>query len=323
MIRQEKARYYKNLIQESQSTPQKLWRAIKKCLSNKKPCEQKPKSLRINSTITSDKREIANGFNTFFTNVAATLRATLPKVYEAISAKISCNGNDISTMDIKFVFRPATKGEALKVISSLKRSKSPGLDNIPPGIVKDATHEIIQPLLHILNLSLSTSTIPSELKVARCVPIYKGGNAKDLDNYRPISILPVFSKILEKVVYFQLYHYLENNKLLSPYQFGFRKNHSTKSSVVHLTDTVRKSMDKGKLTRALFIDLRKAFDTVDHQSLLSKLPYYGIEITELRWIHDCLSHRSQIVNYEGEKSKEEQILFGVPRGSILGPSNTF
>ena len=182
----------------------------------------------------------------------------------------------------------------------------------------DAAHEIIQPLLHILNLSLSTSTIPSEWKVARCVPIYKGGNAKDLENYRPISILPVFSKILEKVVYFQLYNYLENSKLLSPYQFGFRKNHSTTSAVVHLTDTVRKSMDKGKLTGALLIDLRKAFDTVDHQSLLSKLPYYGIENTKLRWIHDYLSHRSQIVNYEGEKSKEEQILFGVPQGSILG-----
>jgi len=134
MIRQKKARYYKSLIQESQSTPQKLWKAIKKCLSNKKPCEQKPKSLRINSTITSDNREIANGFNKFFTNVSATLRATLPRVYEATSAKSSGNGNDISPKDIKFVFRPARKGEVLKVVSSLKRSKSPGLDNIPPEL---------------------------------------------------------------------------------------------------------------------------------------------------------------------------------------------
>ena len=134
MIRQKKARYYKSLIQESQSTPQKLYKAIKKCLPNKKPCEQRPKSLRINSTITSDNREIANGFNKFFTNVSATLRATLPRVYEATSAKSSGNGNDISPKDIKFVFRPARKGEVLKVVSSLKRSKSPGLDNIPPEL---------------------------------------------------------------------------------------------------------------------------------------------------------------------------------------------
>ena len=231
----------------------------------------------------------------------------------------SCTRNRINPRGKRFLFRPVTKGEVLKVISSLKRSKSPGLDNIPPRTVKDAALAITQPLLHILNLSLSTSKVPSEWKVARCVPIFKGGDAKILDNYRPISVLPVFSKILERVVHFQLYEYLENNELLSPFQFGFRKNRSTASAVVHLTDTVRKNMDMGQLTGALFIDLRKAFDTVDHQSLTSKLLCYGVENNELKWIEDYLSNRSQIVSFEGEKSREEKILFGVPQGSILGP----
>ena len=131
-------------------------------------------------------------------------------------------------------------------------------------------------------------------------------------------MLPVFSKILERV-HLQLYEYLENNKLLSTYQFGFRKNRSTVSAVVHLTDTIRKNMDMGQLTGALFIDLRKAFDTADHQSLTSKLLCYGVENTELKWIEDYFSNRSQIVSFEGEKSREEKILFGVPQGSILGP----
>ena len=200
------------------------------------------------------------------------------------------------------------------MISSLKRSKSPGLDNIPPGTVKDAALVITQPLFHILNLSLSTSKVLSEWKVARCVPIFKGGDTKNLDNYRPISVLPVFSKILERVVHFQLYEYLENNKLLSPYQFGFRKNRSTASAVVHITDTIRQIMDIGKLTGALFIDLRKAFDTGDHQSLTSKLLCYGVENSELKWIEDYLSNRSQIISFEGEKSRAEKIMFGVPQG---------
>ena len=251
--------------------------------------------------------------------MAGTLRATLPRVHQATLIETSCNRNRINPEGKKFGFRSVTKGEVLKIISSLKRSKSSGLDKIPPGTVKDAKHVIAQPLLHILNLSLSTSTVPASWKVARCVPVFKGGDAKELDNYRPISVLPIFSKILERVVHHQLYEYLESNKLLSPYQFGFRKNHSTSSAVVHLTDTVRKSMDMGKLTGALFIDLRKAFDTVDHECLTSKLPNYGIDNTELKWFQDYLSNRSQIVSFKGERSSEENILFGVPQGSILGP----
>ena len=172
MIRLEKARYYKRLIQENQSDPKGFWNAVKKCLPDKKAAQQRPKSLEINSTITNDKREIANGFNSFFTKVAETLRATLPRMCQTTLDETSCNRNRINPRGKKFLFRPVTKGEVLKVISSLKRSKSPGLDNIPPGTVIDAALEITQPLLHILNLSLSTSKVPSEWKVARCVPIF-------------------------------------------------------------------------------------------------------------------------------------------------------
>ena len=309
---------YKRLTQENQSDPKKFWKAVKKCLPDK-ACQQRPQSMQINSTITNDKREVANGFNIFFTKVAVTLRATLPRMSQATLDKTFCNKSRINPRGKKFLFRPVTKGEVLKVISSLKQWKYPGLDSIPQGTVKDAALVITQPLLHILNLSLSTSKVPLEWKVARCVPVFKGGDAKNLDNYRPISVLPVFSKILERVVHYQLYEYLESNKLLAPYQFGFRKNRSTSSAVVHLTDTIRKNMDMGELTGALFIDLQKAFDTVDHQSLTSKLLCYVVENAEFKWVKDYLSNRSQVVNYEGEKSREENILFGVPQGLILGP----
>ena len=202
---------------------------------------------------------------------------------------------------------------------SLKRSKSPGIDNIPPGTVKDAAKVIIHPHLHIINLFLATSTIPRKWKVARCVPIFQSGNAKDFDNYRPISVLPVFSKILERVVHNQLYEYLENNEFLSSQQFGFRRSRSTSSAVVYFTDIVRKNMDRAHLAGALFIDLSQAFDTVDHSTLISKLPLYGIEHAEQRWIQNYLTQRSQIACFEGELSQEKKITYGVHQGSILGP----
>ena len=147
----------------------------------------------------------------------------------------------VNPQNKRFRFKPVTKSEVLKVLMSLKRSKSPGIDNIPPGTVKDAAKEIIHPLPHIINLSFASSTIPRDWKIARCVPIFKSGNTKEFDNCRPISVLPVFSKILERVVHNQLYEYLEGNEFLSSQQFGFRRNRSKPSAVVYFTDIVRKS----------------------------------------------------------------------------------
>ena len=316
MIRRKKANYHKALIQENKSNPQGFWKAIKKCLPDNKSCQQRPSSFNINSVATKDKKEIANGFNKFFASIAAKLRDDLPP---CAPQDISVIKHQVNPQNRRFRFKPVTKSEVSKVLITLKRSKSPGIDNIPPGTVKDAAKVIIHPLLHIINLSLATSTIPRDWKIARCVPIFKSGNTKEFDNYRPISVLPVFSKILERVVHNQLYEYLENNKFLSSQQFGFRRNRSTSSAVVYFTDIVRKNMDRGQLTGALFIDLRKAFDTVDHSTLISKLPLYGIEHAEQRWIQNYLTQRSQIACFEGELSQEENISYGVPQGSILGP----
>ena len=309
MIRRKKAKYHKTLIQENKSNPKGFWKAIKKCLPDNKACQQRSRSFNIDSTVTKDKKEIANGFNRFFASVAAKLRAALP----ACAPHLDGIRHKLNPRNERFRLKPVTKGEVSKVLMSLKRSKSPGIDNIPPGTVKDEAKVIIHPLLHIINLSFTTSTIPQEWKLARCVPIFKSGSAKEFDNYRPISVLPVFSKILERIVHNQLYEYLESNKFLSSQQFGFRRNRSTSSAVVYFTDIVRKSMDKGQLTGALFIDLRKAFDTVDHSTLISKLPLYGIENAEQRWIQNYLTQRSQIACYEGELSKEEKITLEFPK----------
>ena len=137
---------------------------------------------------------------------------------------------------------------------------------------------------HLVNLSIKSGTVPSERKQAKVAPLFKSGNKDDLDNYRPISILPILSKILEKTVFHQLHSYLSENSLLSQYQSGFRANHSTQLAITFLTDKIRGHMDKGLLTGAVFIDLKKAFNTVLHDGLLNKLFRYGIQD------HASLSH---------------------------------
>eukprot|EP00795_Rhopilema_esculentum_P017922 gene17922-biopygen753 len=140
-----------------------------------------------------------------------------------------------------------------------------------------------------------------------------------MDNYRPISVLPVISKVFERVVHNQLYDYLEANNMLSERQFGFRKRSSTQHAVTFFSDFIRTNMDRGLMTGAVFIDLRKAFDTVDHERLLSKLLHYGIKNKELCWFESYLFGRTQIVSYDGALSENQAISCGVPQGSILGP----
>ena len=159
--------------------------------------------------------------------------------------------------------------------------------------------------------------MPTEWKSARVIPLFKKGKKDDMDDYRPISILPMVSKVLERVVHIQLVKYLLDHKILSPYQCGFRKCHSTEFAALSFADTIRQNIDLGQLTGAVFVDLRKAFDTVDH--LLNKLSAVGIARHENDWFDDYLSGRSQFVGFNGVLSDIEPVVVGVPLGSILGP----
>ena len=204
-------------------------------------------------------------------------------------------------------------------LKSLKRNKATGVDNIPTNLLKDSASEISRPLSHIINLSLRTGIVPNEWKIARLTPIHKSGDVTKADNYRPISILPVVSKIMERAVQKQLKDYLEENKLLSDTQFGYRKKRSTELATSLILDEIRKAGDNGCLTGAVFIDLSKAFDTIGHSTLIRKLQDYGVNGNELQWFIDYLFGRLQYISYANEQSKCYPITCGVPQGSILGP----
>ena len=158
-------------------------------------------------------------------------------------------------------------------LSKLKSSKATGLDKIPAKLLKDASSVIAKPITYLINLTISSGEIPSQWKEAKVTPIFKAGKKVDENNYRPISVLPLVSKIMERAVQVQLLAFFEVNKVLSLYQSGFRKKHSTETAVVHLVDHILEHMDKQQLTGAAFIDLKKAFDLVDHKCLLHKLEH--------------------------------------------------
>jgi retron-type reverse transcriptase len=137
--------------------------------------------------------------------------------------------------------------------------------------LKDFSHELAPPIAHLINIILETSIIPADFKIGKVLPIYKSGVKNQFNNYRPITILPIVSKIMERCIYDQLIKHLETNKLLSSRQFGFRKRRSTESAATLLLDDIHRAMDKSQLTGALFIDLSKAFDTISHSAILNKL----------------------------------------------------
>ena len=173
--------------------------------------------------------------------------------------------------------------------------------------------------MNIVNLSINSGIVPDELKIARVLPLFKSGDNRVFSNYRLISVLPVFSKIFEKVVYNRLFDYFNKFNVLSQNQYGFRKGHSTSLALHHLYDKISAAIDKKKFTVGIFLDLSKAFDTVDHGNLLKKLEHYGIRGLVLEWIKSYFTNRQQCVEYNGICSLKSVIRCGVPQGSILGP----
>ena len=201
----------------------------------------------------------------------------------------------------------------------MSNNKSTGLDNLNIRLLKLAAPIVCDSLSYICNLSLCASTFPSAWKQAKVTPIFKDGDKSDVNNYIPISVLPVISKIIERSVHNQLYNYLTVNGLLNSGQSGFRKLHSTTTTLLNVTDYILNNMNQGNVTGALFIDLKKAFDTVNNDLLLQKLESYGITNSALSWFSSYLCDRTQAVCINSTLSDVRNIDIGIPQGSILGP----
>ena len=209
--------------------------------------------------------------------------------------------------------------EICKIIKTFDAKKSVGPNSFPIRLLNDFCKPLAKPLSHIINLSFTEGMFPKALKTAKVIPIYKKGDATLCSNYRPISLLPIFSKLFEKRFYKRLYSFFEKHKLIYEKQFGFRREHSTNQALISPIETIKQHLDQKKLVCGVFIDLQKAFDTFDHQILLNKLYHYGIRGEAFSWAREFLSNRKQFVNLSGINSMELSITCRVPQGSTLGP----
>ena len=205
------------------------------------------------------------------------------------------------------------------ILLQLDDNKSPGPSNIPIKLLKISAPIIVPHLVSIFNLSFKTGIFPDLMKLAKVVPIFKAGSKLLVTNYRPISLLSVFSKILEKIVHKQLYEFLQLNSVIYESQFGFQKNRSTLHSLIEIVENIRNCMDTSNYGCGIFIDLKKAFDTVNHEILINKLEHYGIRGTNLKWFSSYLNGRTQFTFCNNSSSEIKGITCGVPQGSVLGP----
>ena len=201
--------------------------------------------------------------------------------------------------------------EIIKIVSQFKNKCSCGYDEIPVHIMKSTITSIAGPICKIINSSIKNGIFPDLLKIAKVCPIFKSGEPDLFSNFRPISVLPSFSKIFEKILFIRLLSYLETNKILSNTQYGFRKSHSTFMAIIDMYDKISNAIDNNMYSLGIFIDLSKAFDTIDHAILLQKLELYGIRGVALKLFHDYLLNRKQYVVYNDTSSNLSNIYCGV------------
>ena len=201
----------------------------------------------------------------------------------------------------------------------MNAAKTIGLDGITPKILKSSAETVCPTLLEIVNISLKIGQFPDDLKIAKLLPFHKGGAKDDPSNYRPISILPGISKLIEKHITKHLFGFLNKHKLLHKSQSGFRKHHSCNTALINLVDKWLNAVDKGAIIGAIFFDLKKAFYVVNHEILLNKPKEYKFDQTSLNWMCSYLSNRKQCIVEHKLRSSMQPIKAGVPQGSILGP----
>ena len=309
--------YYHNLIEENSGNPKAMWKTINKVL-NKCKTSAPLNSVTLNGRKYVRPDEIAEAFNEHFVTIGPKLASKIEAPTDADPMAYVRNVVKDKRLP-KFLFKHVEVSYVKQEINKLKTSKSPGPDKIPIKILKDAVEIVSGPLTKIFNRSLDTGVFPDLWKLARVAPIFKAGQKSELTNYRPISVVSILSRLLEKMAHDQLFSHMKDCGLLSDNQFAFRKLHNTQTSIMNITETWFRNINEQKTNLSVFLDLKKAFDTVDHDVLLSKLSAYGVTDLAHGWFTSYLAGREQYCYVEGKSSNKRLVQCGIPQGSCLGP----
>ena len=297
-------------IKDNPNDARSLWKTIRSCI---------PKKTAGNRSFNKDDKVVANEFNEFFTSVGKNIKDKI-KVMAS-----ECNYTPQQSfvprrypVSEQFAFEAVESCSVEDIINSMEKNKAPGVDKITIGVIKDSLPAILPWVTKLINSSLISGVFPSAWKLAEVCAITKEGDHEQAINNRPISLLPVLSKICEKIAFVQL-SYLDKYERLSTSQSGNKRWHSTETSLIHSVDAIFKAMDQKKTTAVVLLDMSKAFDSVDHCTLLNKLQDIGVSSSCLEWFRSYLSQRYQAVRINSVLSEKLPVVSGVPQGSILGP----
>jgi len=311
IIRRAKTKFFLNKFRSNSNNVKDTWKTIN-FLAGKSRKKIGPSEILSNSGVTHDPQTIAESFNSYFTSIPQELDSKIPNVDVAPRDYMGDN------MQNSFFVRGCSDLDVRTVIGGMK-NKPCNLKSVPVFIYKCCS-ELLSPVIaELFNKSVSSGKFPTSLKTARITPVFKSGEITLTSNYRPISTLPILSKIFEKLMYKQLQNFLSINEILSPNQFGFRNNSSTSDAVVEFLDRATGVLDQKSSMIAVFLDFSKAFDTVKHDILIDKLYVLGVRGLILEWFKTYLVGRKQYVCVNGCDSSLLSVQTGVPQGSVLGP----
>ena len=314
-IRSAKLQYYHKTFMKFKKDIKHTWVTIKEIISQKRDKKKLPDFFKINDKNISDSQQIANHFNQYFNEIGPTLAKNITisdrtVTFEKFLPNLTPN---------RFNFREISEAQISKIVDSLPNKTSCGIDGFSTKFIKEIKDCLLPSLKILINQSINTGKFPEILKIARIVPVHKKDDETIIANYRPISVLPAISKVFEKAMQLQLSEHFESLCLIFPGQYGFREKHNTEFAVMENIDRVVDCLEKQETPLNIFLDLSKAFDTLDHSILLRKIFHYGITGNAYNLCKSYLTDRKQFVEYDGCRSDLLPVTTGVPQGSILGP----
>ena len=320
-IRLAKVQFYQNMCSEYKTQTKKLWGLINEISGKHSNKTSLIEYLKIDSINEYSANRISDRFARYFAGVGGEFAKKIPKATKSITAYLKLLQSNKSSLYLV----PTCKGEVIRIVSTLPAKTSSGHDNISNILLKEIIDPLASVLVDVFNKSMATGRFPEIMKLAEVVPLYKSKEHYLENNYRPISLLMTMSKILEKIVYTRVYSFLQDTGQIYDNQYGFRANHSCEHAVGQLVGSVVKGLENRHNVACVMLDLSKAFDTIDHSILLSKLELYGIRGQPLAWFRSYLTDRKlrvkcrTISSPTETKSEYHSIQYGTPQGSCLGP----
>jgi len=321
ILKEAKKRDNDKFVLESKDRTKAMWQLINKEIGNTLVNDYRLE-LRIGDKITTCPIEITEKLNEHFINAVEEL-------VKQNRHSNSCNSLEINYCSNTVFISLVTEEEVVKLSVNLKGKTTAGYDDIPENLVKHCIQLIKKPLAHIYNVSFNTGVFPDVWKSVKVMPLYKKGDRHDMNNYRQISIISVFAKLLERVMYNRLISFFHKNNIFTEAQYGFRKGKCIETATQALIERTQKDLDKKIYTIGIFIDLSKAYDVLNHELLLEKLSHYGVRGITNSWFRSYLTNRRQSI--EINQSDYRNVLVnrfrsslmalkqGVPQGSVLGP----